>query len=81
MIRITELLVGALISVALHSMAYDFGDKYDNMDLSQHESLIHYNIQNSREDELDFTNYFFRKVFYHFMSRTGQDNFNILLFK
>ena len=40
-IRCAELLLAALVNVALHSMAYDLGDRYDNMDLSQHESLIH----------------------------------------
>lgn len=83
--RLTEVLVAAFMSVALHSMAYDVGDKYDNMDLSQHESLIHANMKQKvndySENELDFVNYFFRKLFYHLMSRKGEDNFSILLFK
>ena len=66
-------------------MAYDLGDRYDNMDLSQHESLIHQNmkrqVKDYSENELDFTNYFFRKLFYHLMSRSGEDNYRILLFK
>jgi hypothetical protein len=79
------MLVAALLSVAIHSLSYDYGDKYDNMDLSQHESLIHGQMKTKNlsydENELDFTNYFFRKFFYHFMSSPGQDNFHVLLFK
>ena len=33
-VRLTELLVASCISAALHSLAYDYGDKYDDMDLS-----------------------------------------------
>ena len=33
-VRVIEFLVAALMSAALHSLAYDFGDKYDDMDLS-----------------------------------------------
>jgi hypothetical protein len=34
MIRGAEMLMAAFLSVALHSLAYNAGDKYDNMDLS-----------------------------------------------
>jgi len=36
-LKIAEMMAAAILSVALHSLAYDFGDKYDDMDLSQHE--------------------------------------------
>jgi hypothetical protein len=85
MVRIAEMLMAAFLSVALHSLAYDFGDKYDNMDLSEHESIIHDKMKNKvqhySENELDFSNYFFRKMFYHAMSREGEDNLRVLLFK
>lgn len=75
MLRIVEIVVAAFLSVALHSLAYNAGDKYDNMDLSQHESEIHFRMKNKLqmydENELDFLNYFFRKMFYHFMSVPG----------
>ncbi len=84
-IRISEMVVAAFLSVALHSMAYDIGDIYDNMDMSQHESLIHSEMKNKMrnydKNDLDFLNYFFRKLFTHLMSREGEDNFRTLLFK
>lgn len=85
MIRVAEMVMAAFLSVALHSLAYNFGDKYDNMDLSQHESEIHFKMKRRMqlydENELDFLNYFFRKMFYHLMSTPGEDNFKVLLFK
>ncbi len=60
------------MSVSLHSMAYDFGNKYDNMDLSHHKE---------EDNDLDFFNYFFRKIFYHSMSSPGEDNFRYLIYK
>ena len=46
MVRSAEMMVAAFLSVALHSLAYNAGDKYDNMDLSQHESEIHSKMKN-----------------------------------
>ena len=67
------MIVAAFLSVALHSMAYDLGDKYDDMDLTQHENLIHYEMKNKYkyydQNDLDYLNYFFRKLFTHLMSR------------
>jgi hypothetical protein len=84
-IRMAEMVVAAFLSVALHYLAYEFGDKYDNMDMSQHESHIHSMMrrrnQSYSEDELDYINYFYRKIFYHLMSRPGEDNFRSLIFK
>jgi hypothetical protein len=77
-----EMIVAALMSVALHSLAYDYGDVYDDMDLSQHETILSQRLASKTADyDLDFLNYFFRKVFYHLMSREGEDNFKYLLFK
>ena len=79
------MVVAASMSAALHSLAYDFGDKYDSMDLSQHENLVSGNLNvkssNPQWNDLDFLNYFFRKLFYHFMSVDGEDNFKYLIFK
>ena len=81
-VRFIEFLVAALMSAALHSLAYDFGDKYDEMDLSQHEYLVNDNLKTRGDmNDLDFLNYFFRKLFYHFMSKPGEDNFRYLIFK
>jgi hypothetical protein len=37
-VRTMEGLLAAFLSIAIHSMAYDYGDKYDNMDIGQQEN-------------------------------------------
>ena len=77
-----EMAVCALMSAALHSLAYDYGDRYDDMDMSEHEMIIGRSLMKTgMAFDLDFMNYIFRKVFYHLMSSEGEDNFKYLLFK
>lgn len=40
-IRVATVVFTGLLSVALHSMAYDYGDRFDAMDLSQQETNVH----------------------------------------
>ena len=78
-IRVAEMAVAAAISVGLHSLAYDYGDKYDNQDLSQHENMLELQM-NQGINDVDFFNYFFRKLFYHCLSEHDEDNFKYTLF-
>ena len=36
-IRIGEFFIAGILSAMIHSLAYDFGDKFDNLDLSKYE--------------------------------------------
>lgn len=82
---VTEVVATGILSVAIHSLAYDYGDKYDYMDLSIHERLLH-NTMKSRykkydEADLDYITLMSRKVLQHVMTNPGEDNFRMLLFK
>lgn len=40
-IQAIELIVAAVLSMGVHYLAYEQGNRYDHMDMSQHEDLIH----------------------------------------